>query len=246
MEDFGHYLIAQLNEGSYQGVSVLSPEGITALHHPDIPMEDSTHFYGMGWEVQHFQDIEVIRHNGQVLGYTTGMFLVPQKHIAIAMSMNTYRPMLGVRVARLPSSVLRMLLDQEVIPGYEFPHMRIIYALVMLIPFLHITAVLATLRRIRLWQSNLHGSTWMQVARYIALPLLWNVAIAYILLVILPKVFEANISTVILFQPDVGWVAAVSGIFAIVWGVLRTGFVISTFRQVFERQEKKTLSGMAT
>jgi CubicO group peptidase (beta-lactamase class C family) len=207
MEDFGHYLIAQLNEGSYQGVSVLSPEGITALHHPDIPMEDSTHFYGMGWEVQHFQDIEVIRHNGQVPGYTTGMFLVPQKHIAIAMSMNTYRPMLGVRVARLPSSVLRMLLDQEVIPGYEFPHMRIIYALVMLIPFLHITAVLATLRRIRLWQSNLQGSTWMQVAGYIALPLLWNAAIAYILLVILPKAFEANISTVILF-PTRRWLGS--------------------------------------
>jgi hypothetical protein len=124
--------------------------------------------------------------------------------------------------------------------------MRIFYALVMLIPFLHIIGLLATLRRIRLWQSNPQRSTRMQVARYIALPLLWNAAIAYILLVILPKVFEANISTVILFQPDVGWVAAVSGIFAIVWGVLRTGFVISTFRQVFERQEKKTLSGMAT
>ena len=40
-----------------------------------------------------------------------------------------------------------MLLGQEVIPGNEFPHMRIIYALVMLFPFLHVIAVLATLRR---------------------------------------------------------------------------------------------------
>jgi CubicO group peptidase (beta-lactamase class C family) len=246
MEDFGHYLIAQLNDGSYQGASVLSSTGIATLHHPAVPMSDSTHFYGMGWEVQHFQDLEVIRHNGQVPGYTTDMFLVPHKHIAIAMSMNTYSPMLGVRVARLPSSVLRMLLDQEVIPGYEFPHMRIIYALVMLIPFLHVIAILATLHRIRLWQSSPQRPTRMRVSRYIALSLLCNAAIAYVLLVILPKAFEANISTVILFQPDVGWVAAVSGIFAIVWGMLRTGFVISTFRQVFERQEKKPLSGMPT
>lgn len=244
MEDFGHYLIAQLNGGSYQGISVLSPTGIAVLHHPNVPMEDPTHFYGMGWEIQHFQEVEVIRHNGQVPGYTTDMFLVPQKHIAIAVSMNTYSPMLGVRVARLPSSVLRMLLDQEVIPGYEFPHMRIIYALVMLIPFLHIIAILATLRHVRLWQSHLQRSTRMQVARYIAWPLLWNAAIAYILLVILPKAFEANISTVILFQPDVGWVAAVSGVFAIVWGLVRTGILLSTFRLVFERQEKKPLSGM--
>src|SRR6266540_1003070 len=35
IEDFGHYLIAQLNNGTYQGVSVLSPAGIATLHHPD-------------------------------------------------------------------------------------------------------------------------------------------------------------------------------------------------------------------
>ena len=50
-EDFGHYLIAQLNEGSYQDVPVLSPAGIAALHHPDVPMPGSTDFYGMAWEV---------------------------------------------------------------------------------------------------------------------------------------------------------------------------------------------------
>jgi hypothetical protein len=64
--------------------------------------------------------------------------------------------------------------------------------------------------------------------------------------VVLPKAFAANISTVILFQPDVGWVAAVSGVFAIVWGVLRTGILISTFRQVFERQKKNQLSDIST
>src|SRR5262249_15215758 len=153
------------------------------------------------------------------------MFLVPRKHIAIAMVMNTYSPMLGVRVARVPSSVLRMLLGQEIIPGYEFPYMRIIYALVMLVPLLDIIAVLATLHRIRFWQRSTQLPTRMQVARYIALPLIWNAAIAYMLLVILPMAFEANISTVILFQPDVGWIAAVSGVFAIVWGLLRTGIV---------------------
>jgi CubicO group peptidase (beta-lactamase class C family) len=133
-EDFGHYLIAHLNDGNYNGVSVLSPAGIAALHHADVPMSGSNDFYGMAWEVQHFQDVEVIRHNGQVPGYTTDMFLVPQKNIAVAMVMNTYSPMLGIRVSRIPSSVLRMLLGQAVIPGYEFPYMRIVYALVLLIP----------------------------------------------------------------------------------------------------------------
>ncbi|MBE0684237.1 MAG: beta-lactamase family protein [Anaerolineales bacterium] len=234
-EDLGHYLIAQLNNGSYQGVSVLSPDGIAALHHPDIQMPGSTDYYAMGWEVQHFQDVGVIRHNGEVPGYTADMFLVPQKNLAIAMVMNTYSPMLGIRLSRLPSSVLRMLLGQEIVPGNEFLFMRIIYAVVMLIPLLHIIAVLTTLRRNRSLRKSMRQPTRMQIARSIVLPLIWNAAIAYVLLVTLPSTFEANISTVILFQPDVGWVAAISGIFAIVWGIISTEIGISMLRLTLKR-----------
>ena len=107
---------------------MLSPDGIAALHHSDVPMPGSTDFYAMGWEVQHFQDVKVIRRNGQVPGYTSDMFLVPQKNIVIAMVMNTYSPMLGVRASSIPSNVLRMLLDQPTIPRTEFLYIQIIYA----------------------------------------------------------------------------------------------------------------------
>jgi hypothetical protein len=106
---------------------------------------------------------------------------------------------------------------------------------VMLVPLLHLIAVLATLRRVRSWRSSAQLPTRMQVARYITLQVIWNAAIAYALLVALPIAFEANISTVILFQPDVGWVALVSGIFAIVWGVISTVIGISTLRQTVMR-----------
>jgi hypothetical protein len=200
-------------------------------------MPGSTDFYAMGWEVQHFQDVQVIRHNGAVPGYTTDMFLVPQKNIAMAMVMNTYSPMLGIRVSRVPSSVLRMLLGQEIIAGYEFPYMRIVYAGVMLIPLLHLIAVLATFRRIRYWRTNAQHPTRIQAARFIFLPLIWNAVIAYILLILLPAAFDANLGAVVLFQPDVGWIAILSGIFAVVWGLLRTGIVISTLRQSVTRPE---------
>src|SRR5688572_11721919 len=171
-EDFGHYLIAQLNNGSYQGVSVLSPAGIATLHHPDIQIPGSTDYYAMGWEVQHFQDLEVIRHNRASPGYTTDMFLVPQKNIAIAMVMNTYSPMLGIRVSRIPSNVLRMLLGQTIILGSEFLYNRIIYAGVMLIPLLHFIAVLATFRRIRYWRTSAQRPMQRQAALLVALPLI--------------------------------------------------------------------------
>jgi CubicO group peptidase (beta-lactamase class C family) len=238
IEDFGHYLIAQLNEGLYQDRTVLSPEGIAELHRPSIQMSGSADSYAMGWEGQQYQDVQVIGHNGAVPGYTTGMFLVPEKDLAIALVMNTYSPMLGIRVQRLPSSVLRMLLGQEVIPGYEFPHMQIVYALVMLMPLLHIIAVTATFRRIRFWQRSIQLPTQRELARSIALSLTWNAAIACILLVIVPVAFGTKMSVILLFQPDVGWIAIVSGIFAIVWGLLRTGILISRMRQALDSQKK--------
>ncbi len=236
IEDFGHYLIAQLNKGSYQGVSVLSPAGIATLHHPDVPMPGSTDFYAMAWEVQHFQDVEVIRHNGAIPGYTTDMFIVPQKNLAVAMVMNTYSPMLGIRVSRVPGSVLRMLLGQPVVPGYEFRDMQIVYAAVMLIPFLHLIAVVTTIRRVRSWRMSTQRPTRIQAARYIAVPLLWNSMLAYLLLILLPRAFGANLPAILLFQPDVGWVAVMSGIFAIVWGVTSTDIGISMLRHTVPRR----------
>jgi hypothetical protein len=236
-EDFGHYLIAQLNNGSYQGVSVLSPAGISTLHHPDVQMPGSTDFYAMGWEVQHFQDLEVIRHNGASPGYTTDMFLVPQKNIAIAMVMNTYSPMLGIRVSRMPANVLRILLDQTLIPGNEFLYNQIIYVGVMLIPLLQVIAVVTAFRRIRSWRMSTQRPTQMQVARLIALPLIGNALLAYLLLILLPIAFGADLPTILLFQPDVGWIALISGIFAILWSIVRMGIVISMLRQTVQRSE---------
>lgn len=230
IEDFGHYLIAQLNDGNYQGVSVLSLAGIAELHHPDIQMPDTTNFYGMGWEVQQYQNVQVISHNGAIPGFTTGMFLVPEKNLAFALVMNTYSPMLGIRVSRVPSNVLRMLLGQETIPGYEFRHMQIVYAGVMLVPLLHLVAILATFRRIRIWRTSGQYPTQRQAVHFIVLPLIWNAVIAYILLVLLPVAFDASLGAILLFQPDVGWIAVISGIFAIVWGITSTSIRLSTLR----------------
>lgn len=226
-EDFGHYLIAQLNDGSYQGVSLLSPSGIAEMHQPPVNTPGVTTSYGMGWEVQHFQDVQVLAHDGAVPGYTTVMFLVPEKNLAIAMVMNTYSPILGFRVSRIPGNILRMLLGQDTVQLKEILLRQILYVLVMLIPLLHVLAVVMTLRRVRSWRRGAPLSPQAQIARYVALPLIWNAAIAHVLLVTLPKAFEVDISTMILLQPDVSWVAVISGGFAIVWGIINAGIGIS-------------------
>jgi hypothetical protein len=113
----------------------------------------------------------------------------------------------------------------------KIPFRQIIYILVMLIPLLHFLAVVTTLRRVRSWRRGAPLSPPILIARHIALPLICNAAIAYVLLVTLPKAFDVDIATMILLQPDAGWVAVISGLFAIVWGAINTGIGISMLRQ---------------
>lgn len=226
-EDFGHYLIAQLNQGSYQGVSLLSPAGMDEMHQPPVNPREATFSYGMGWEVQHFQEVQVLAHDGAVPGYTTAMFLVPEKNMALAMVMNTYNPMLGFRVSRLPGNLLRILLGQDTVQLHEILFRQVIYIFVMGIPLLQSLALVMRLRRVRAWRRGAPLSSRTHLAREIVWPLMWNTALAYVLLVLLPKAFEVNISTMILLQPDVSWVAVISGGFALVWGVISTCMGIS-------------------
>jgi hypothetical protein len=237
IEDFGHHLIAQLNGGTYQGVSVLSPSGIAEMHQPPGSTPGVATAYGMGWEVQAFQNARVLTHDGAVPGYTTAMFLVPEENLAFALVMNTYSPMLGFRVSRVPGNVLRMLLGQETIQLNEILFRQIIYVFLILIPFLHIFAVVTTLRRARSRRGGALLSTKTQIARHVAVPLIWNAALAYLLLVALPQAFEANFPVMILLQPDASWLAVVSGVFAIVWGIISTGIGISMLPQTVKRAE---------
>lgn len=50
-EDMAHYLIAQLNDGRYGKVSVVSPQGIAAMHQPAVPTQTPETYYGMGWGI---------------------------------------------------------------------------------------------------------------------------------------------------------------------------------------------------
>jgi CubicO group peptidase (beta-lactamase class C family) len=47
-QDMTHFLSAQLNAGRYGDESILSPEGVAAMHRPAVREGDKEDFYGMG------------------------------------------------------------------------------------------------------------------------------------------------------------------------------------------------------
>lgn len=233
-EDFGHYLIAHLNAGSYCGVAIASPAGIAELHRPAAQMSGMGHTYAMGWEVQAYQNIQVISHDGAVPGFTTGMFLVPGKDMAVAVMLNTQSPMLGNRVAGVPGNVLRLVMGQTIVPLAENPAMQIVYAFVMLTPLLQVVAVAKSIRRLRGWRARSERPTRNQIAWHIGWSVTLNAALAFTLLIGLPMASSADLATIVLFQPDVGWVAATGGASAIIWAMSSIVVGLSMWRHPAE------------
>ncbi len=68
-EDMTHYLLAQLNGGSYEKTSILEPASVALLHHPAVLASTTTDQYEMGWYNFHV-DGETILHHGGDQGFT--------------------------------------------------------------------------------------------------------------------------------------------------------------------------------
>lgn len=58
-EDMANYMIAQLNQGTFNGNSILSRNSMNTMHHPSSFIGDDM-YYAMGWEVKENE----ISHNG--------------------------------------------------------------------------------------------------------------------------------------------------------------------------------------
>jgi CubicO group peptidase (beta-lactamase class C family) len=67
-EDMAHYMVAQLNNGTYDSNSVISGQGMTRTHTPLMPEICQ---YGMGWTINHNN----IAHNGAMENFRADVFM---------------------------------------------------------------------------------------------------------------------------------------------------------------------------
>jgi hypothetical protein len=98
-----------------------------------------------------------------------------------------------------------------------------------LIPTLQIVGVAATLRRLDRWHRdpNSHPSGGRKWGRYVLLPLIPDLLVSLPLVGLLGS---GTLDVLLLFMPDVSWVALICGSFALAWMLLRTGLVLWTLR----------------
>jgi len=231
-----HYLIAQLNSGRYADSSVLSPEGVAAMHRPAVKEGDRDIFYGMGWERRAtLSGVPVIQHDGTNSNFYADMALEPEGRwgVVILANFNSFN-LNGGRLQALSGGVISQLHGQAP-PDVPMPHHPILASAMLLVAVVSILQVLGIVRSVvllRRWRTQPHRRPrrrWV-VALRVGLPLVLNVGWGLFMLIGYPSLLYP-LSATMLLVPDLGYLVVVSGVVALTWGILRTVLAYFALRQ---------------
>ena len=92
VDDMGKYMQMYLNGGE----GIISEESINTMFYDNVPSDDGTFNYGMGWQytTELFRQ-PVLWHSGLVENYTSNMFILPNEGIAVVVLVNMNDYLIG-------------------------------------------------------------------------------------------------------------------------------------------------------
>jgi CubicO group peptidase (beta-lactamase class C family) len=245
-EDMARYLIAHLNEGRYDGAQILSPAGVDELHRPAVEVKAggiSFGHYGMGWIIEQTGQTKIVWHSGTCPDFFAYMAILPEQKRGVVLLVNANHLMMDkMTFTEVGAGVAKLLAGEEAVPN-RFGAVPWALRSLPLIPALQIFGVAATLRRLLRWHQDpsSHPSGGRKWGLYILLPLIPDLLVSLPLLgllwtstldmPLLGLLGSGTRDVLLLFMPDVSWIALVCGSFALAWMVLRTGLVFQTLRK---------------
>ena len=97
VEDMSHWLIAQTNDGQYNGKKIIPLDVIKNTRKPRIYKGNAFNsfnktnysLYGLGWGMQDYETVEIISHSGGILGFVTEVAIVPELNLGIVVLSNS-------------------------------------------------------------------------------------------------------------------------------------------------------------
>jgi CubicO group peptidase (beta-lactamase class C family) len=231
-EDMAHYLIAHLNGGRYGEVQLLSAAGVDELQRAVAEqrvMGALVAAYGMGWFVAKIGETTVVSHGGNVPDFSSYMAILPEQKKGVVLLVNADPWGLPFVLPEVGDGVAA-LLGGEQPPPIRLGFLPCVMRAQPLLPLLQIVGVLATFRLLRRWRQNpAHrpsgGHLWGQ---HILLPLIPNLSLAAILIALQSS---GLLRYMHLYMPDLSWIVRISGGFAGLWALLRTGLILQAPRK---------------
>ncbi|MGD2207146.1 MAG: serine hydrolase domain-containing protein [Anaerolineae bacterium] len=217
-EDMSHYLIAQLNEGLYEGRRLISPAGLAEMHRPPDGVGGA---YAMGWGVEEQDGRRLIRHDGTLETFYASVLLLPDQGYGVALLANQVSfPHMALAYKDIVQGVVGRLVGPEPDPGIST---ATVYLIVSVIAIGALALQVRSLLRLGRWREQIQdrGSTRR------VLGTLWKLIFGIFVLLILPWVLIQNAGltatkvSLLNYLPDVTiWLGLMAAL-SLVEGVLR-------------------------
>ena len=229
-EDLAHHLIAQLNEGRYGDTSVVSPQGMTAMHEPAAPMGTLGEYYAMAWKIGDSEGTPVIYHSGDNANFATHILMVPQEKLGVAVLINVNGYGVNSAPTQIADGVMAILRGAQPNPYQKYQQVYlaegsgIVPALIALL-WIGWMAFRFVRRQKRPAPARRGFAFWTWV---IVVPVLVDIVLLGILLLGIPTLWELPLNGIAQMFPDYFILIAGSALALAVWGVLRT---VLTLRQ---------------
>jgi CubicO group peptidase (beta-lactamase class C family) len=87
--DMAHFMIAHLNNGSYDGVSILSPATTALMHSPQSRMAPGVNGFDLGFYQENRNGLRIIGHAGDTNPFHSDLHLLLDKNVGVFMSFNS-------------------------------------------------------------------------------------------------------------------------------------------------------------
>jgi CubicO group peptidase (beta-lactamase class C family) len=234
-EDMAHYLVAQLNGGRYRNVQILLAEGIDEMHKGIAEIakwQGSVIKYGMGWCDSDIGQTKTYTHGGNLPDFSAFIGLLPEQKKGFIVLFNADPYGLPFITDEIGNGVTALLADQPP-PPIKLDFIQWVFRLLPLIPLLQLAGVVTTIGFWQRWQGEPakrpnRGRMWRQ---HILFPLIPNLSLAAILIYLQST---GLIRFIHFYMPDLAWILRISGSFATLWAILRTGIILRAWRK-FQR-----------
>ena len=204
-ENMARYLIAHLNDGRYGDAQVLSPDGIAELHRPAVParmLSLPMGSYGMGWFVEEVGQGTLLWHDGTLPDFFSYMALVPESKRGVVLLVNANHMLMNFALLEVGKGAGALLAGAQPRP-IRLGIVPWVLRALPLIPALQYGGLAAT-RRSRDPSSHPTRGAW---GRSLLLPLIPNLLTAFPLLIVLRR---GMLRMLLLFMPDVTWIALIA------------------------------------
>ena len=186
--------------------------------------------YGMGWFINDRDQVRIVSHSGVVPDFFAYMAIVPEQKKGLVLLLNADHFLMSnfalEEVGMGAATLLAGARPDPVRWGIVIP-----WTLrgLLLIPALQILGVAATLLRLRSWRRHpnsrpTRGQKWVL---HILLPMIPNLTVAATPIALAASPLRGFL---LLFAPDISWMARICGSFAGIWIFLRTGLILRTLR----------------